>query len=261
MTLKVGRVSLKDYAKLARPVPRRVDRDMDLLGFATARTGEYGLREFDVQGLESGAPATIDATMDALVKEGQRYGAVYVVDDYAKIPEGWYELEDVDVGDVRSGSYREWQFGLVPAAPPFVVRQAEDDNVAGSDTAELDADEAKKVAYTCTASNVLVLDPRNVAGAEKFNLPYGDWRVKARAYPVSTATVKLQAKLTDLTGAAIATGSQVVVTPADAWKEVDLGKLTVPKANDKANWYEVYVQDPTNVNAVWIDRVRFIPAS
>lgn len=262
-TLKVGRLSLSTPLNLNHVVRRDVERRRTPTGVYLAQNVGVNPEEIELRGREQGTSA--QTTMDSYIRECKRRGAVYCSESSSTplLTEGYYQLEPgpyEQPGGRPKG--RPWEFVLVKDDQPLVARQAEDDEVAGTATADVTAEEGSKVVYTPTTSEVLVLDPRNVSGAEKVNLPAGDYRVVARVQAKTTVTVKLRAKFTNTSGTAIATGSQVTVGSGnnDIWYELDLGTLTIPAANDKANWYEVHVQDPTNVNDVWIDRVYLQPA-
>ncbi len=95
---------------------------------------------------------------------------------------------------------------------------------------------------------------------EALNLPTGSWRILARVQPRTTATARVRAVLRDAAGAALVTGAQVTLTPAGAWKDFDLGLFAVPAANHRANYVDILVDDPTNTNPVWLDRLRLAVA-
>lgn len=221
-------------------------------------------RGFTVVGRETG---TLSQTkMAALEKDLVRVGDLYVEDDDALVPSGYYRVRGGYVKPQGSPYRRPWNLDLLDAnRAPFVTRQAEDDRdaAAGSVTTDNsgDVDEDAYVSYTTTGSYADVLDPRTVSGAEKVNLPAGAWRLTLRAYPVTTATAQARWLLTDATGGALATGSDVTLAPAGAWREFDLGALTLPSANHRACWYEVEVQDTVNPGStVRLDRVRITVA-
>lgn len=95
------------------------------------------------------------------------------------------------------------------------------------------------------------------------DMPEGTYRVRLRAKPSTTATARARARWIDKDGAQIAgaQGSQVTLTPADAWKVFDLGgSFVLPNANDKANVLHILIDDPTNVNSVGLDYVEVVPA-
>lgn len=253
MSLRVGRVTLSDPLNVPY---RRSDADDESIA------GPYREKMFVLDGRNQGS--TAQATMDLLERESLRVGAMWCESDNADFPSGQYLLEDADY-EKPSGrpEGRPWNVTIRKKDRFYVTRQAEDDNVAGLDTADLDADEASKIVYTPTTSEVLILDPRNVAGAEKLNLPAGSWKLIARVYAVTNVSQKFRWKVTATDGTVLATGAQVAVGVGnnDAWMELDLGNLTVPNANDKANWFELHVQGvAAELGNVWLDYVRLVPA-
>jgi hypothetical protein len=251
MALKVGRVTLSDPLGITF---KRRTAERPGVG------GPFYEKGFVVRGRE--ASATAQTTMDSLELESFRYGHVYVADDNSNIPTGWYRLEDVDY-EKPSGKpkLRPWALSIIKKELPIVQRQAQNDNVAGADTADVDADEDLKVVYTPTTSDVVVLRPRTVSGAEAVNLPSETYKAVMRVRSTGGFTSqKYRWRLTNTGGTVLATGSQRTASVSDAWTEVDLGALTVPSANDKANWYEVLVQGVTGeLGAVWLDRLRIFP--
>lgn len=253
MSLAIGRCTLT--------TPQDVD-------YQTRNPGEPGIAgpftedAYALRGREAGAGAA--AAMVALALEARRFEAVYCSESNAIFPSGYYRVDQGAGYRVPRGAptRKPWNFALVRKERPVIVRHAYSDNVAGADTADVDADEALKTVYTAAAGEVLVVDPRNVAGAEPLNLPAGDWKLLARVQSRTTVTQKFRAKLTDLAGAAIATGAQVTVGAGNqsAWTLLDLGTLMVPTANDKANWLTLSVQANVDLNDVWIDYIRLVPA-
>lgn len=262
MVLTIGRATLagpNEIRRIRRRSKSMVEgaQGLSYPSTTTRTTKEYSLRGRD-QGTSVDANQGIDRA-DKLEREGGRWGSVYVTDTFTQVPEGYYELGDVEVENPSGRPKgRRWTFTLSQQPIPNIARQAEDDNIAGADTADVDAEEESKVAYTPTVSEVVVLQPRIVAGAEKLNLPKGSWRLVARVYANTTTTVKFRGRLTNIAGATIDDGAQLGPTIVNGWQEVDLGVFTVVSADHKANWYEVLVQDPTNTNPVWIDRIYIV---
>lgn len=252
MTLKLGRCSLSTPQDV--PFDRRGARDQGI-------AGPFYEKGYQLRGIEAGSGA--QALMDALEKEGQRFGDVYVAETNSLVPSGYYRVEDVHYEKPRGAPrYRPWTATISKRERPLVVRQAEDDNVDGADTADVTAEEALKVVYTAAAGEVDVLKPKDVVGAEAFNLPAGDWKFIARVQSRTTVTQKFRIKTTQLDGTALVNGAQVTVGAgnADAWVDVDLGTITVAAADDKANFYKLTVQANADLNDVWIDRLRVVPA-
>jgi hypothetical protein len=249
MATRIGRVSLRTPNRIGY---RRLPAE------SPSVNGPWWEHGYALDGRSLGA--TAQTVMDALEQEGRRYGAVYVEDDDSLIPAGYYRLETDDYEKPPGApNKRPWTVLLRRKTRHPVTRQAEDDNVAGADAADLDADEGKRVDYPPGAAFVAVLDPRNVVGAEKVNLPTGKWGAILRCYAVSTVTVEVRWKLHASDGALLATGSTKTLGAADTWTELDLGDLTIPSANDGANWYSVEVRDPTNANDLRLDRLCIVP--
>jgi hypothetical protein len=94
------------------------------------------------------------------------------------------------------------------------------------------------------------------------DLPEMTIRVLAQARATTTTTAKLRAKLLDKDGAEIgSTPAQVTLSTADEWRTWELiASKAIPNANKGANMLLVTVQDPTNVNDVWLDAVDVVPA-
>jgi hypothetical protein len=152
---------------------------------------------------------------------------------------------------------RRWEVTLISKHFPRILRPAHSDNVAGVDTADLDVlnGEKKKVVYTPTTAEVVVLQPRTVAGAEKFNLPAATWRLLAYVQALTTTSQKFRGAITNLAGADLAgcTGTQKTVAAAGSWTLLNLGDFPIPAASDKANWPELRVQGVTSeLNDVWV---------
>lgn len=253
MTLTLGRVTLS--APLGVPF-KAAGAEVGSVG------GTTSVRGFSVEGREVGT--TAQTTMAAYEKETKRIGHLYASDTGAAVPSGYYRLVAGASYEKPGGrpNVRPWSFDLVETDAPTITRQAEDDDVAGTVTADVsgDVDEDAYVAYTPTTSFVSVLDPDTVAGAEPVNLPTGDWKIVARVYCASTITAVVRARTKDLASAVLVTGADKSVATANQWTELVLGTFTVATANDKANWYEIQVKDPTNTNSVRLDRVRIVPA-
>lgn len=250
MTLRIGRATLS--APQAVPYDRR--------GAAGAGVaGPLHEKGFRVAGLERGSAS--QTSMDSLEKEALRLGDVWCQDSDAAIPSGHYRIEDAAyVKPSGSPKARTWDFTLVKKDRPVIHRQAEDDNVAGADTADATCEEATKVVYTATAGEVDVLKPLDVAGYESLNLPAGEWKFIARVQSRTTATQKFRVKVVAIDGTVLSTGSQATAGVADAWVEVDLGSFTVADADSGANAYKLTVQANGDLNDVWIDRVKVVPA-
>lgn len=251
MATTIGRVTLTT----PMGVPFNVaDPDSPSIG-GPSYVDAYGLH-----GRETGSGA--QATMDLLLRELKRMGALYCTDADTLFPAGYYRLKGNGSGEKPSGSprTRPWDVQLLSTPRPrLVTRQAEDDNVAGVDTADTsgDADEDSKVDYTTTNAYAAVLQPRTAAGAEAVNLPQGTWRVVLRAYALTTATAQARWILESSGGSVLATGADITLGTAGGWKDYDLGTLAVPAANHKANWYRVEVKDVTNpASHVYLDRIR-----
>lgn len=262
MTLKVGRVSLTTPTSVPYTKRNTVDDGRSPSGMPSpARVGS-GVHAYRLDGRETGSSG--QTTMDSLVTEGDRFGSVYVTEDSspAVIAAGYYAIEGVSYSkDPGAPKRRKWSLNLTQTPMPLVCRQAENDNVTGADTADSTADEALKTVYTPTTSEVLVLDPRNVAGAEALNLPAGSWRIIARVYQVTNNDAKFRFKTTKLDGTVLVTGSQVAIGAAGAWTDLDLGTFAVAQADDKANWYTLGVQGvAAHLGDTWIDRLYLLPA-
>ncbi len=119
-----------------------------------------------------------------------------------------------------------------------------------------------KFVYTPTTSEVVVLDPRNLAGAEPLNLPGWRYRAVLRWRPLVTNSQLVRFKVLDLDGTVKVTGSQKTAAAANVWEETKLGDFTVtPNAQwDAKNWYSLGVQGVTGqLNNVEIDRLAFVP--
>lgn len=259
MSLKVGRVTLRTPDSVDPSVPRSIATESTPTGTIRGSFVAAGLDEYRITGKNQGTGA--QAIMDALVKEGKRRGSMYCEDSDTLIPAGYYELRAPEYRKPPGRpKVRPWSLELEATDEPWITRQAEDDNVAGADTADPDADEGSKVVYTATAVETAVLQARTAANAEKVNLPAGSWRFIARVQARTTTTQRFRARTTDLAGATLVSGAQVTVTAADTWTDLDLGTITVAAANDKANWVELLIQANVDLNDVWIDRLYILPA-
>lgn len=249
MTLKVGRLSLS--------APRSIPFDRHGAEFAGV-AGPLYEKGFMFRGFEQGSLA--QGLMDSLEKESLRKGDLYITDTDGNIPSGYYHLEDAGYdkpGGMPMG--RHWSLSVLRRDRPYIIRQAEDDNVDGTDTQDTGAEEAVKVVYTATAGEVDVLKPRDVAGGEAFNLPSGDYRFIARVQSRTTVSQKFRVKTTALDGTVLTTGTQVTAPVADAWVDLDLGTFNIPDANHESNWYKLTVQANADLNPVWLDRLRVVP--
>jgi len=201
--------------------------------------------------------------MDALEKELNRYGSVWLEDDEGKVQPGYVRLEKSPpyVKPGGAPARRPWGVACVEAQyPSCVARQAENDNTSGTDAADNAMEEGFYVTKSTTAGAPSVfLDPRNVAGAEKFNLPAGRWKCVALARSI-TVESKLKWRVLNESGTAVATGAQVNVPVSAVVVEVDLGVLSVPIANHGANWYDLEAEASSGSNRqVHVDRLRFTP--
>jgi hypothetical protein len=245
MTLKNGRVTLA--------VPQRIryrPREYETL------TGPTRLDTYSVESREAGA--TPQATMDSLEQEARRRGARYVEDTDTLVPEGYYE-HAADPGYEKppgAPKRRPWSFTLSKPPPLFhVVRQAYNDRIAGSEVAVAGTEEGKVARYTPTTGDVVVLRPRTVAGAEKFNLPAGDWRAVLLWKSTVTTSQLVRWRLTDGAGATLSTGAQKTASQADIFLDTDLGVLTSPGGT---TWYELLVQGVAGqLNNVDLESVTF----
>lgn len=254
MTFKVGRMTLS--------TPQDVPFDSheeDEAGVA----GPFRARGYVLRGLEDGASA--QATMLVLEKESLRWGDVWVEESNSLIPSGHYRILPGGAGYEKprgAPRRRPWTLTLKHRPQPVICRQAEDDNVTGADTDDVTAEEASKVIYTASAGETDVLKPKDVAGAEAFNLPAGTWKILARVQSRTTVTQKFRLKTTKLDGTSIADGAQVTVGAgnADAWVDIDLGSFTIAAADHLANWFKLTVQANGDLNDVWIDRIKVVPA-
>lgn len=263
MSTKIGRVTLTTPLDISVTARRNNETVAAPTGKMTPGFVSAGGPMYRLEGRQIGS--TAQAELDALMVEARRLGSVYVSDTDSLIPSGWYELGPPEYqkpgGAPRK---RPWTLEVEGTDAPWIVRQAEDDLVAGVDTADTsgDVEEDAYVDYTTTGSYADVLRPFSVAGAEAINLPQGTWRMLARMYAVTTATAQARWKTEDDAGATLATGSDITVTPAGAWTDFDMGTLTVAAADHKDNWYSVQVKDVTNPGShVRIDRVWILPGA
>jgi len=215
-----------------------------------------------LRGRENGSTAA--AAMDALAKEGLRFGDVYCSSDDALFAAGYYRFQSPPRFEMPGGApkRRPWAADIQAISAPVVTRQAEDDAVAGTIGDDVEADEERRVSYVPTTDLTDVLRPRSVVDAEPLDLPHGTYRFVARVKATVTATAAFVGILDDADGDALVTGSEVEVGAGneDQWVEVDLGAFTVPAAHHGANWYRVQIRDPTNTNPVLVDRIRLVPA-
>lgn len=262
MTLKVGRASLTTPRDINTVRRNTIDEGALAHGLSNPALVANGSRGFIMNGLADGTDS--QANMDAADLEAARLGAVYLVDDSAvpALPAGYYAIEDFNYDRPRGAPRRRvWRLQVTTVQLPLVVRQGESDNVAGADTADSTADEALKVVYTPTTSEVLVLDPRNVAGAEALNLPAGTYKVIARVYQVTNTSAKFRFTTTQTDGTTITAGAQVAIGAAGAWTDLDLGSFTISSTYAGANWYKLEVQGvAAELGDTWIDRLIIAPA-
>jgi hypothetical protein len=182
MALTIGRQSIRTAT---RKDGRRIPAEQPSLG------GPHYEREFRLTGRERGS--TVETIVEQLHKDAERgeggpNDAVYAEDADSIIEAGYYRI--AAFGYERAGGspqMRRWEVTLISKHFPRILRPAHSDNVAGVDTADLDVlnGEKKKVVYTPTTAEVVVLQPRTVAGAEKFNLP----AAKSSAGPSRTSPV------------------------------------------------------------------------
>jgi hypothetical protein len=206
-----------------------------------------------VTGLNSGIEAGVE-------KESLRMGAVYCAG--TGITSGYY-FPRFDLKQPRGApGRRPWTVDLTGTSAPWITRQAENDGIGyGSGILDDAADEGEYIQRTQTGdATVIVMQPRILAGSEPFNLPAGSYRMVARARASVTITSKLFWRLTDLAGATIVSGSEATVFGTSEWEEVNLGILTVPQANSRANWYEVHWHLSSSTRTLSLDRVRVVPA-
>lgn len=255
MTLKIGLATLKSPRRILKTRPRHGAVHGDAAGRGTPNVARIDPATYHVKGVDP------DSSMAAFDTQAARVGSVYVSESAALIPSGWYEIMEPVGVESPGGSVtrRPWTLLLQTQPAPFVTRQAENENVAGTDTPDSGADGGTKVVYTPTTSDVLVLDPRNVAGAEPVNLPAGTYRVVARVQSRTTSTQKYRFKTTKTDGTVITTGSQVTASAPDAWQTLDLGLFTIADADAGANWFTLWVQGvAAQLNDVWIDRIRIV---
>lgn len=239
-----------------------IDEGALAIGIANPALISTGSRGYLLDGLNDAT--TSQTTMDAVDLEAQRQGAVYCTDDSAvpAIPAGYYAVEAFTYERPRGAPRRRtWHLQLTVVTSPLIVRQAESENVTGADTADATADEASKTVYTPTTGEVLVVDPRNVAGAEALNLPLGTYRVIARVYQVTNSSAKWRLKTTKLNGTVITSGAQVAIGVAGAWTDLDLGTFTITATDAGANWYEIHIQGTAaQLGDTWTDRIIIAPA-
>lgn len=258
MSLRLGRVLLRSPHDVESVQPKTFDPGRLATGEARpALTGIDG-KGWMLTGSESGSTAA--ALADAADQENNRFGAMFVQDTGSAVPTGYYYIDFKHRKPRGAPTLRRWDLLLVSAPAPLVYRKAYSDNVAGADTADSSIKEGYKVVYTPTTSEVLVLDPRNVAGAEPLNLPAGSYKVIARAYQATNSSAKLRLTTTKLDGTTITAGSQVAVGAAGAWKLLNLGTFTITATDAGANWFTLKVQGvASELGDVWIDRVQFVP--
>jgi len=255
VSLHIGRATLNTPLEVRPTIPRRAQSYVDAMGRGIPFVDEIHQELYRTRGRDT------PANLTTLEVEGGRVGSVYVYDDATTIPSGWYEvMEALDYTEPGGApQLRKWSMGLQAQTYPFVTRQAENENVAGSVVADNTADGGQKVVYTPTTSDVKVLDPRNKAGAERVNLPAGTYSITARVQSTTTFDQLYRCKVTDGTGAVLTTGAQVAATAAGAWQIVNLGTFTIADANAGANWFEIWVQGIAgHLNDVWLDRIRLV---
>lgn len=251
--MKVGRVTLRTPNDVESMDSVPMEDERNALGESHPVDTGRDAQAWRVTCTESDASA--NATVESLLKEKGR--DLYVDDSTdALLASGYYKFKPGAslVRKMRGApTRREFDFVLTEQDWPEIVREAEDDNVAGTDTTDKDRSNKKVVRYTPTAVEVLVLDPRNVAGAEKVNLPQGTHRIQALVK--GKTTTRLRVKTTKTDGTQITNGSQVSPAANDAWGVVTLGDFTIAAADAGANWYELRVDDPTATDPIDIDYV------
>lgn len=250
MTIHIGRVSLRTPRDVEVVRRNTLDSGRLVTGYENPLNNAIGSRGYMLNGLQIGAAA--DSDMEALDLEAARLGAVYCSDDSAApaVSAGYYALNDLSAKKPRGApGARPWSATLWQVPMPFMVRQAEADNVAGADAADVTADEGNRVDYVTTGAYAGVLRPRGIAAAEPLNMPAGNYRATLRAWAVATGTAQARWLLTDLAGATLATGAAVTVATIGGWAYYDLGILALPQANTAANWYDLEVRDTVNAGS------------
>lgn len=247
--------------RLGRAVLRAV-QDSDLVVEPGEGIGTRKTRVYTLSGSQHGSTAQAD--VDLLARESRRHGCMWVEDDEASLVAGHYRVE-AGAGYEQPGGapkHRPWTATLREYATPDVVtRQGESDNNAGTDTPEEDSEEGTIVSVT-PVTTVIALRPRLVAAAEKFNLPAGTWQAVLRHKP-TVSTLRYYWRLTNLAGTTLSTSAGVLTSPSTQWVESNLGILTVPWANSRANWYELDVEDFLGSAGATslLDRIRFYPVA
>ena len=256
MATRIGRVTLT--TPLAVPFDRK---NAEAPGVA----GPFYEKGFAISGRETGASAQTTAT--ALEKESQRFHSMWCESDEAAFPSGHYRIEK-DGYEKPGGApgRRPWQLAIVKKLKPVIVRQGEDDIVAASGVTSVADPTADEAAYALVPTSASGLDAlkSQTSGAEKLNLPAGQWKTIARVQSKTTVGQQYAWKLFTPADVLIQAGSNVTVGAGnnDVWLEIDLGILTIPNANDQSNYYVVVATMPGgSVNPVWIDRIRFVPVN
>lgn len=122
----------------------------------------------------------------------------------------------------------------------YINLEAEDNNSAGTDTADSECSNGEKVVYSPTPSSVNVLD----TGA--LHLDAGTYSAYACAYAETTHTGMLQGATPSTTG------SWLGFSAAGEWEMIDLGNFTVSDGTDDI---QLNVKDESNTNDIWIDYI------